>query len=57
MPNDFVIYFSGNATFDQITAVDRALQKIGPGPIEQDMDNLCFYATLSGAPRARTSAT
>jgi hypothetical protein len=46
MPNDFEIYFKEDATFNQITAVRHALEKIGPGPVEQHPESF-FTATLN----------
>jgi hypothetical protein len=47
MANDFAIYFKDHSTMDQITAVERAQRRIGPGPIDLDFIDLCFHATLN----------
>jgi hypothetical protein len=45
MPN-FRIDFKSTATMDQIVAVQKALEKIGPGPVTPDYDDYFFSATL-----------
>ncbi len=47
MANKFKIYFNSKANFDQITAVDKALKTIGPGPVETDYDEYFFTAKLN----------
>jgi hypothetical protein len=56
MPNDFQIYVKDDATADQVTAVGKALQEIGPGPVQQQPDNF-FTATLDRdtAPKDRVN--
>ncbi|MFZ1677666.1 MAG: hypothetical protein WAT91_10360 [Saprospiraceae bacterium] len=47
MPNDFLITYKDTANFNQITAVQKALEKIGPGPVVLNTDDNCFNATLN----------
>lgn len=47
MPNDFIISYSDNANFDQITKLERALEAIGPGPVHMEADEQYFSATLN----------
>jgi hypothetical protein len=44
--NDFEIHYSDTATMDQITAVVKALEKIGPGPVDPDYDDDLIEAKL-----------
>ena len=46
MPNVFYIVYKKDATFDQITKLEKALAKIGPGPIENDFDEHEITSTL-----------
>jgi hypothetical protein len=46
MSNDFMITYKGSATGHQLAAVEKALKAIGPGPVDQDGEDSCFYATL-----------
>lgn len=47
MPNEFDIVYQEDATFDQITKLEKALAQIGPGPIENDFEEHCITATLN----------
>jgi len=47
MPNEFVITYKQHSTANQITAVQKAMERIGPGPIEFDPQQNCFFATLT----------